>query len=234
MDNEARERVKQPSSGTPSRKLAPSDPRQRQRETNGLPRGARTRRALTLQSIDRSHFVTVFSLSKDIRQLGSAYVTEDPDDMSIHIESESGLLDRVHVVHLSPSMARIPGAEDLIKDAIRAGDDLLSIFLVRALEGKGSPLNKYVVVAPGPLFGVQLECELCDWALVQGQEPIPALMVRHTFPPAGPSPAPSDSIPGASARRDVVHAADTQRLLEDVPALLTLCDMDGRILFQVG
>jgi len=194
--------------------------------------------ALTLQSIDRSHFVTVFSLSKDIRQLGSAYGTEDPaDDMSIHIESESDpeeLLDRVHVVHLSPSMARIPGAEDLIKDAIRAGDDLLSIFLVRALEGKGSRLNKYVVVAPGPLCGVQLECELCDWALVQGQEPIPALMVRHAFPPAGPSPAPSDSIPGASARRDVVHAADTQRLLEDVPALLTLCDMDGGILFQVG
>ena len=191
----------------------------------------------------------IFNLASDD---GSVQDMSELNDMSIHIESVDSnvLIEPVHVFHLSTAMARIPGAEDyaeLIRDAIKAGDDLLWVFLQRAFQGKGSPLNKYVVVAPGLLHSVQLECELCSWA-TNGQEPIPALMIRHSFPLVGSSPSvplyttaapPAPTATQASTGPPLkilggIGGGGGHQLLEEVPALLTLCDMDGRILFQVG
>ena len=221
------------------------------RETTGIITSRLThngrKTALRMEDIPQNDCIAVLSqnMLNEASDAGSIQDICELDDMSIHIESVDSiaLIEPVHVFHLSTAMARIPGAEDyaeLIRDAIKAGDDLLWVFLQRAFQGKGSPLNKYVVVAPGLLHSVQLECELCSWA-VDGQEPIPALMIRHTFPPEGPSPSlPLDTTGTAAAPAPTARPASSlvgvggHQLLEEVPALLTLCDMDGSILFQVG
>ena len=158
------------------------------------------------------------------------------EDLSIHIETDQHSV-ALHVVHVTATLMRALGLQrdssrdylNLIAEAMAAGDDLLGVFLQRAIMGKGAAsVQKYVATAPGPLQGVQLEVELCSWTGAQ-RGSVPALMVRHGVAsapgPEWPVPAALPASRGGALSRDL--------LLEEVPALLTLCDFDVSVLFQV-
>ena len=177
-----------------------------------------------------------------------------PEDMSIQVGTERASAE-FEILHVSgdlqlalrlPDNASSSTAQylDLLLDAISEGDELLEIFLQRAgqalLLGQQQRSSKYVVTSPGPLQGMQLQLEQCSWRTAGAGAAVPALMVRHSWAVAAPSspawPQPAASAAGDTGTRggnQLVVVAPGNQILEEVPALLTMCTPEGRVLFQV-
>ena len=124
----------------------------------------------------------------------------------------------------------------LLIDAIYAGDELLDFFLDRAIQAllqstmKEDRMRKCIVTAPGPLEGILLELELCRWTPEDNAlQPLlrnvqPALLIRHI------RINPTNALPDCSLKMTQALAAGVAGTL---PALITLCDLQGQVLYQV-
>ena len=127
----------------------------------------------------------------------------------------------------------------LLIDAIDAGDELLDFFLDRAIQAlfqstmKVDRMRKCIATAPGPLEGILLELELCRWTHEDNTlQPLqgtlanfqPALLIRHI-------PMNRKALPDCNKVAPSLLAAG---LTETLPALITLCDLQGQtVLYQV-
>ena len=123
----------------------------------------------------------------------------------------------------------------LLIDAVYAGDEVLDFFLDRAIQAlfqssiKTDRMRKCIVTAPGPLEGMLLELELCRWIPEDNaMQPLsrnvqPALLIRHI------RMNPIIASPDCSKVAQSLAAGVAGTL----PALITLCDLKGQVLYQV-
>ena len=198
---------------------------------------------------------TSAAVREDSPRSNSSSTLYGPEDLSIRVgtaraSAEFEILhvsgDLQHALRLPDNASCTTQYLDILLDAMSEGDELLEIFLQRAgqalLQGQQQrSSSKYVVTSPGPLQGMQLQLEQCSWRTA-GAGAVPALMVRHSWvatPPSAPS-SPAWPQPAASAADDATRSgilavvvAPGNQILEEVPALLTMCTPGGRVLFQV-
>jgi hypothetical protein len=172
-------------------------------------------------------------------------------------QSELGGMRDIRCVYVSPTLKANLGISlpnlysQLLVDAIYAGDEVLGFVLDRAIQAlrhqssmKDNRKRKCIVTAPGPLEGMLLELELCRWISdkpemgwqqqrLQQEAPRnaqPALLIHH-IPLHSVQPQAS-SVPPTSGSMDAQTLA--AGVTGTLPAVITLCDLEGRVLYQVG
>ena len=135
------------------------------------------------------------------------------------------------------SISQAEEYSQLLSDAIHAGDELLDFFLDRAIQAllqstmKEDRMRKCIVTAPGPLEGMLLELELCRWIPEDNaMQPLsrnvqPALLIRHIRMNHIIKASPDCS-------RKVTQSL-AAGVAGSLPALITLCDLQGQVLYQV-
>ena len=231
-------------------------------------------RSMRISSLGAGKLVAVLvPRGQDISTIEDGDGTLALDDMSIRISSshatDIAAPPGFSIVHVSPSLRQVLslssapsfGYMKLISQAAANGEELLRIFLERAVSSlvsdskpQAGHAQKYVVTGPGPLHGMQLQCEPCLWdrSLKEGTqrshgtatrevnsgskrtEAVPALLVRHSWFNSA-SISPSIALASAAAQGgEKIGVAAGNLLLEEVPALLTICTLDGKVLFQVN